>query len=87
MLENELLAINKAKGAYEIAKRATKDMQDFAYSDEHIKFEDYYYDVRTEDGYVLTLHLPTVLTAMENYTRELNHKYLDLLGKYKKEEE
>lgn len=83
MLEKELENLNRLKGEYEIAKKATESLQNFAYDNNHIKFDDGYYDaiIKFTDCEV-SFHLPTVIPVMEKYTRELSKRYHTMLDKY-----
>lgn len=77
--EKKLNRIIEAKNKYELAKKFTKQWQDFAYDTTKITHGDGYYDVIisefTDRKRELTIHLPSVIQAMEEYTDYLYEKY------------
>lgn len=90
MTEEELEEIITAKGKFEIQERATKQWEDFIYSKEHI-YQDGYYEVTLGDNVGIrkqefTIHLPTLVNAMEKYSQELHKEYKELLENVKVEE-
>lgn len=77
--EKKLDKIIKLKNKYETAKRVTKEWEDFAYDTTKITNADGYYDVIisefTDKKRELTIHLPSVIQAMNEYTNYLYGKY------------
>ena len=89
MNEEELDEIIKLKQDYEIANNYTKRWLDYVYNKKRIKFSDDYYDIKIKETFnkdkVLTIHLPTIVKAMENYTEELYKKYKSKFNEVNKE--
>lgn len=81
--EEKLNKIIEAKNKYELSKKITKQWQDFAYDTTKITHGDGYYNIEisefTDIKRELTIHLPSVIEAMENYTDSLYKKYKELL--------
>lgn len=79
MNKEEIDEIIKLKSDYEKAERIVKQWLDYAYDDKKIKYSDNYYPISINKSYVTTkellIHLPTVVTAMQNYRNELYQKY------------
>lgn len=83
MTEKQLDEINTAKGKFEIQARAVKQWQNFIHSDNNI-YQDGYYEVKVGDNVSMqeqefTIHLPTLVNAMEEYCKELHAEYKKML--------
>lgn len=83
MTEAELDEIIKLKSDYEKAERIVKQWLDYTYAYNKIKYSDNYYPIVIQNTNTTTkellIHLPTVVTAMQNYRDELYKKYQDKL--------
>ena len=79
MNEEELNEIIKLKNDYEMASFYTKQWQDFIFDRQRPRSSDDYYSIKIKDTYTtekeLTIHLPTIVMAMERYSQGLYEKY------------
>ena len=79
MSEEELDEIVKLRDNYRLADRYTKQWLDFTYDKNRTKYSDDYYDIKINKSFdkeiELTIHLPTIVAAMEKYRDELYAQY------------
>lgn len=85
MKEKELDEIVKLRDEYKMASDFLKQWHDYLYDENRIKYSDDYYDIKIEKDFnnetKLTIHLPTIIMAMEKHVNELHMKYMKKLSK------
>lgn len=85
MEEKKLNKIINLKNKYDLASNITKQWLDYVYDKDRVRYSDDYYTVIIKDTYIgakeLTIHLPTVVSAMEKYTEQLYKTYKEELDK------
>ena len=85
MCEEELDEIIILKNDYEQCKIYVRQWLDYVYNKDRIRYSDDYYTIKIKETFEkekeLTIHLPTVVNAMEEYLDKLNKRYREKLEK------